>query len=135
MVGDVVAELGMQPCRYKDGWSLFWGDTWDAVSTVTPKRFQKINHFPGMTSICRKDLLGKNLSRLARQFPNECVARLHVSCKAPIMRGTVRWKARSGLAPYHELSAVVWKTGGGLGAGSVTWFGAATAGVQSKCPV
>jgi tubulin polyglutamylase TTLL6/13 len=65
----------MQSCRYKDGWSLLWGDTWDAVSTVTPKRFQRVNHFPGMSSICRKDLLGKNLSRLGSDFPTEYVWR------------------------------------------------------------
>ncbi|XP_062439848.1 tubulin polyglutamylase TTLL13 isoform X3 [Rhea pennata] len=35
------------------------------------KRFQKINHFPGMTEICRKDLLARNLNRMLKLFPKE----------------------------------------------------------------
>ncbi|XP_075362643.1 LOW QUALITY PROTEIN: tubulin polyglutamylase TTLL13-like [Mycteria americana] len=35
------------------------------------KRFQKINHFPGMIEICRKDLLARNLNRMLRLFPEE----------------------------------------------------------------
>uniref|UniRef100_A0A663MSY8 Tubulin tyrosine ligase like 6 n=1 Tax=Athene cunicularia TaxID=194338 RepID=A0A663MSY8_ATHCN len=33
--------------------------------------FQKINHFPGMIEICRKDLLARNLNRMLRLFPKE----------------------------------------------------------------
>lgn len=33
--------------------------------------FQKINHFPGMLEICRKDLLARNLNRMLRLFPKE----------------------------------------------------------------
>lgn len=33
--------------------------------------FQKINHFPGMIEICRKDLLARNLGRMLRLFPKE----------------------------------------------------------------
>lgn len=33
--------------------------------------FQKINHFPGMTEICRKDLLARNLNRMLKLFPKE----------------------------------------------------------------
>ncbi|XP_030915536.1 vacuolar protein sorting-associated protein 33B, partial [Geospiza fortis] len=35
------------------------------------KRFQKINHFPGMIELCRKDLLARNLNRMLRLFPKE----------------------------------------------------------------
>ncbi|XP_068881757.1 tubulin polyglutamylase TTLL13-like isoform X1 [Aphelocoma coerulescens] len=35
------------------------------------KRFQKINHFPGMIELCRKDLLARNLNRMLRLFPTE----------------------------------------------------------------
>uniref|UniRef100_A0A8C9EUF0 Tubulin tyrosine ligase like 6 n=1 Tax=Pavo cristatus TaxID=9049 RepID=A0A8C9EUF0_PAVCR len=35
------------------------------------KRFQKINHFPGMIEICRKDLLARNLNRMLKLFPRE----------------------------------------------------------------
>lgn len=33
--------------------------------------FQKINHFPGMTEICRKDLLARNLNRMQKLYPTE----------------------------------------------------------------
>ena len=32
---------------------------------------QKINHFPGMSEICRKDLLARNMNRLWKQFPKD----------------------------------------------------------------
>lgn len=35
------------------------------------KRYQKINHFPGMLEICRKDLLARNLNRMLRLFPKD----------------------------------------------------------------
>ncbi|XP_069884382.1 tubulin polyglutamylase TTLL6 isoform X3 [Dipodomys merriami] len=35
------------------------------------KSYQKINHFPGMTEICRKDLLARNMSRMLKMFPKE----------------------------------------------------------------
>ena len=33
--------------------------------------FQKINHFPGMIEICRKDLLARNMNRLLKLYPKE----------------------------------------------------------------
>ena len=33
--------------------------------------FQKINHFPGMTEICRKDLLARNMKRMQKLYPLE----------------------------------------------------------------
>ncbi|XP_020853275.2 tubulin polyglutamylase TTLL6 isoform X1 [Phascolarctos cinereus] len=35
------------------------------------KNYQKINHFPGMSEICRKDLLARNMSRMIKLFPKE----------------------------------------------------------------
>ncbi|XP_033619003.1 tubulin polyglutamylase TTLL6 [Fukomys damarensis] len=35
------------------------------------KSYQKINHFPGMSEICRKDLLARNLSRMLKMFPRD----------------------------------------------------------------
>ncbi|KAK1121654.1 tubulin polyglutamylase ttll6-like [Acipenser oxyrinchus oxyrinchus] len=35
------------------------------------KRYQKINHFPGMSEICRKDLLARNMNRMRKLFPKE----------------------------------------------------------------
>lgn len=33
--------------------------------------FQKVNHFPGMSEICRKDLLARNLNRMLKMFPKD----------------------------------------------------------------
>ncbi|KAJ7987564.1 hypothetical protein DPEC_G00327790 [Dallia pectoralis] len=35
------------------------------------KRYQKINHFPGMSEVCRKDLLARNLNRMLKLFPKD----------------------------------------------------------------
>ncbi|XP_024140559.1 tubulin polyglutamylase ttll6 isoform X3 [Oryzias melastigma] len=35
------------------------------------KRYQKINHFPGMNEICRKDSLARNLNRMLKLFPKD----------------------------------------------------------------
>ncbi|XP_051063652.1 tubulin polyglutamylase TTLL6 isoform X2 [Phodopus roborovskii] len=35
------------------------------------KSYQKINHFPGMSEICRKDLLARNMSRMLKLFPKD----------------------------------------------------------------
>ncbi|XP_058559588.1 tubulin polyglutamylase TTLL6 [Neofelis nebulosa] len=35
------------------------------------KSYQKINHFPGMSEICRKDLLARNMSRMLKMFPKD----------------------------------------------------------------
>ncbi|XP_027623134.1 tubulin polyglutamylase TTLL6 isoform X1 [Tupaia chinensis] len=35
------------------------------------KSYQKINHFPGMSEICRKDLLARNMNRMSKMFPKD----------------------------------------------------------------
>ncbi|XP_062387207.1 tubulin polyglutamylase ttll6-like isoform X2 [Sardina pilchardus] len=35
------------------------------------KGYQKINHFPGMIEICRKDLLARNMNRMFKRFPKD----------------------------------------------------------------
>ena len=53
-------------------WNLYWTDTSVASSRVMRlKKFQKINHFPGMSSISNKAHLARNLRRLAQVFPSE----------------------------------------------------------------
>ncbi|CAF0727093.1 unnamed protein product [Didymodactylos carnosus] len=50
--------------------NLLWNDTlisMDIVSQLKP--YQKINHFPTMSEISRKDLLAKNFERLSRLLP------------------------------------------------------------------
>jgi len=33
------------------------------------KPYQKVNHFPGMYTLARKNYLGKNLMKMMKQFP------------------------------------------------------------------
>ena len=53
-------------------WNIYWTDTSVAPQRVMQlKKYQKINHFPGMLSIARKAQLAINLQRLRAVFPNE----------------------------------------------------------------
>lgn len=55
-----------------ENWNLYWTDLSITVERCKEmKRFQKINHFPGMLEICRKDLLARNLTRMQRMFPRD----------------------------------------------------------------
>ncbi|KAJ3166339.1 Tubulin polyglutamylase ttll6, partial [Irineochytrium annulatum] len=73
---DIVRACSKQ-CGFKvvdemESWCLFWIDTGVAVQRVLEMEpYQKINHFPGMHEICRKDALARNLSRLSRLLPKD----------------------------------------------------------------
>ncbi|XP_043856407.1 tubulin polyglutamylase TTLL6 [Dromiciops gliroides] len=55
-----------------DDWTLYWTDFSVSLDRVMEmKSYQKINHFPGMSEICRKDLLARNMSRMIKLFPKE----------------------------------------------------------------
>ncbi|CAF0804560.1 unnamed protein product [Rotaria sordida] len=52
--------------------NLLWNDTlisMDIVSALKP--YQKVNHFPTMSEISRKDLLARNFDKLSRILPDE----------------------------------------------------------------
>lgn len=66
-----------------DGWCLAKADP-NLITALLQPRFhgartarefrlplQKINHFPGMSEICRKDLLARNMSRMLKLFPKD----------------------------------------------------------------
>ncbi|CAH0558764.1 unnamed protein product [Brassicogethes aeneus] len=53
-------------------WNMYWTDLSITIERCKDmKRYQKINHFPGMLEICRKDLLARNLNRMLRLYPKE----------------------------------------------------------------
>ncbi|XP_034715490.1 tubulin polyglutamylase ttll6 isoform X2 [Etheostoma cragini] len=55
-----------------EDWTLFWTDYSVSLDRVKDmKRYQKINHFPGMIEICRKDLLARNMNRMLKLFPKD----------------------------------------------------------------
>ena len=53
-------------------WDVMWTDNAvDPERLTHMKPYQKINHFPGMYALARKNHLGRNLSRLRRLHPND----------------------------------------------------------------
>ncbi|XP_049420353.1 tubulin polyglutamylase ttll6 isoform X1 [Epinephelus fuscoguttatus] len=63
---------GLREAFEGDDWTLFWTDCSVSLDRVKDmKRYQKINHFPGMSEICRKDLLARNMNRMLKLFPKD----------------------------------------------------------------
>ncbi|XP_015728848.1 tubulin polyglutamylase TTLL6 isoform X2 [Coturnix japonica] len=63
---------GLKEVGENEDWTVYWTDNSVSLERVMEmKRFQKINHFPGMIEICRKDLLARNLNRMLKLFPKE----------------------------------------------------------------
>ncbi|KAI4894664.1 hypothetical protein NFI96_013505 [Prochilodus magdalenae] len=55
-----------------EDWTLYWTDLSVSLERLMDmKMYQKVNHFPGMSEICRKDMLARNLNRMLKLFPKE----------------------------------------------------------------
>eukprot|EP00794_Sanderia_malayensis_P008006 gene8006-8865_t len=51
---------------------LFWNDAPVSLDRIVElKLFQKINHFPGMGEICRKDTLARNMAKVQKERPED----------------------------------------------------------------
>ncbi|XP_047565046.1 tubulin polyglutamylase TTLL6 isoform X1 [Lutra lutra] len=63
---------GLREGGETNDWTLYWTDYSVSLERVMEmKSYQKINHFPGMSEICRKDLLARNMSRMLKLFPKD----------------------------------------------------------------
>lgn len=63
---------GLREGSENDDWTVYWTDYSVSLDRVMEmKSYQKINHFPGMSEICRKDLLARNMGRMLKLFPKE----------------------------------------------------------------
>lgn len=72
VISSVARQLGWRCSREQETSNVLWTDSIMGVETCRfMKRFQKINHFPGMFEICRKDLLARNMNRMLKLFPND----------------------------------------------------------------
>ncbi|KZC11699.1 Tubulin polyglutamylase TTLL13 [Dufourea novaeangliae] len=72
VVRRVAGRYGMKEVTEDSSWNLYWTDLSVSVERAKDmKRYQKVNHFPGMTEICRKDLLARNLNRMLKLFPKD----------------------------------------------------------------
>ena len=68
----IARRFGLRPVGDAEEWTLYWTDTSVLLERVMDmKRYQKINHFPGMLEICRKDLLARNMTRMFKLFPKD----------------------------------------------------------------
>lgn len=68
----VTRKFGFKEVDEGEDWNLCWTDFSVSLERViNMKCYQKINHFPGMSEICRKDLLARNMNRLWKQFPKD----------------------------------------------------------------
>ncbi|KAI4497308.1 hypothetical protein M0802_007555 [Mischocyttarus mexicanus] len=72
VVRRVATRFGMKEVTEDSSWNLYWTDLSISIERAKDmKRYQKINHFPGMTEICRKDLLARNLNRMLKLYPKD----------------------------------------------------------------
>ncbi|XP_021349620.1 tubulin polyglutamylase ttll6-like isoform X4 [Mizuhopecten yessoensis] len=72
VVRKVSRKFGFKEVGEDEDWTLYWTDYSVALERVMDmKKYQKINHFPGMSEICRKDMLARNLNRMLKLFPKE----------------------------------------------------------------
>ncbi|XP_041370172.1 tubulin polyglutamylase ttll6-like isoform X1 [Gigantopelta aegis] len=72
VVRRVSRRFGFREVSDDEDWTLYWTDYSVALERVMDmKKYQKINHFPGMNEICRKDLLARNLNRMYKVFPKD----------------------------------------------------------------
>jgi tubulin polyglutamylase TTLL6/13 len=79
---DIIKEVGRREFNWKlsnrDPWTtqIEWDIIWADVAPMLErwkemKPFQKINHFPGMYQIARKNYLARNLNKMQKQFPGD----------------------------------------------------------------
>ncbi|XP_025038978.2 tubulin polyglutamylase TTLL7 isoform X3 [Pelodiscus sinensis] len=69
----VIEEMGFVKTRDEDETAnLIWSDSAVQQEKIAELRnYQRINHFPGMGEICRKDFLARNMTKMIKSQPQE----------------------------------------------------------------
>ncbi|NXX17830.1 TTLL7 polyglutamylase, partial [Podargus strigoides] len=69
----VIREMGFVKTRDEDETAnLIWSDSAVQHEKIAELRnYQRINHFPGMGEICRKDFLARNMTKMIKSQPQE----------------------------------------------------------------
>lgn len=69
----VIREMGFVKTRDEDETAnLIWSDSAVQQEKIAELRnYQRINHFPGMGEICRKDFLARNMTKMIKCQPQE----------------------------------------------------------------
>lgn len=72
IIGDVAKEMDYKVTRTdKTEYDIIWFDLPPVNNVLSKlKKFQRINHFPGMSQVSNKSNLGRNLSRMQKLHPN-----------------------------------------------------------------
>ncbi len=53
-------------------YNLLWADSYISFDTISNlNKYQKCNHFPGMSELAKKNLLAKNLNKIAKALPSD----------------------------------------------------------------
>ncbi|XP_028413056.1 tubulin polyglutamylase TTLL7-like [Dendronephthya gigantea] len=73
VVHEICLSMGFIIVKETDPNCFFiWNDSYvPAERIVELKSYQRINHFPGMGEICRKDALARNMTRMEKAFPGD----------------------------------------------------------------
>ena len=73
IIKSVCRELNWKVSYIDDAkWDLLWADNAIPSSLYSRmKPFQKVNHFPGMSALSRKNNLARNLAKMHKIFPKE----------------------------------------------------------------
>ncbi|NXA72346.1 TTLL7 polyglutamylase, partial [Thryothorus ludovicianus] len=69
----VIQEMGfVKTCDEDETANLIWSDCAVQQEKIAELRnYQRINHFPGMGEICRKDFLARNMTKMIKSQPQE----------------------------------------------------------------
>eukprot|EP00102_Acyrthosiphon_pisum_P003478 XP_001946028.2 PREDICTED: tubulin polyglutamylase TTLL6-like isoform X1 [Acyrthosiphon pisum] len=72
IVHEVATTMGMHIVKPDESWDLWWCNVpMDFKKAKNLKKYQKTNHFLGMSEICRKDSLARNLNTMSNSFPDD----------------------------------------------------------------
>lgn len=72
VIHDICERRGWRQVGESDDWNLLWSDrSVTAERVMRMKIYQRINHFPSMYEITRKDTLAKNLNKIRKIMPDE----------------------------------------------------------------
>lgn len=65
-------ESGYEMTAGNEDWDIFWTDTGVLPERIAKmKPYQKVNHFPGMFQLARKNHLARNLVKMQKEFDKE----------------------------------------------------------------
>eukprot|EP00741_Cyanophora_paradoxa_P011815 tig00020564_g11419.t1 len=72
VVRQATRNMGWKRWREGEEWDVMWSEGYIPLEMMMQiRKFQRVNHFPGMSEITNKANLARNLNRMKRAFPEE----------------------------------------------------------------